>query len=294
MSRLSGSPFPETLANNSEIAAEHSRMTIDEISRAISMSEIRRLSFDELLRRIERLWEDPQAGEIVYRACEEELSENQFYALAESVRRLADAIDLLPSPQKASPDRSVRRMLARMPAEIAAPVAEQWLEHKRKFRREVAYHVLRQCGLTPASGPRLLEIFNRTGDRECLKLIARYPVAIGELDVPSLLDEMDDDYWRMRLVQAALISDKAKATALANSHPHEFVRAVGRLREKTLTPELRELFNKHSGDLSFLSLYAWALGQLGAHAELAELKDYVETLRKLAPLPMGCTECVSN
>jgi len=270
---------PEELANNPEIVAEYRRIAIFEIDRTISLSEIRCLPFDNLLERIERLWEDSQAGEIVYRACEEELSDNQYYALAESIRRLADAIDLLPSAQKASPDRAIKRMLARMPAQIAAPVAEQWLEHKRKFRREVAYRVLRECGLTAASGPHLLDVFSRTGDQECLKLIARHPIAIGDLDMAPLLDKVDEYYWRMRLVQATLISDKAKASALADSHPREFLHSVGRLKDATLMAKLRELFEKHSEDLGFLSLYAWALGQLGAHVELAKLKNHVEKLR---------------
>lgn len=272
-------PLPEELANNPEIVAQHRRMAIDEIGRTISMSEIRCLPFDDLLKRIERLWEDRQAGEIVYRACEEKFSDNQFYALVEFIRRLANAVDLLPSAQKASPDRAIKRMLARMPAEIAAPVAEQWLEHKRKFRRELAYQVLRECGLTTASGPRLLDIFSRTGDQECLKLIARHPIAVGDLNIPSLLGKVDEDYWRMRLVQAALISDKAKAMALADLHPREFSHAIGRLKDTTFTPKLRELFEKHSEDLNFMSLYAWVLGQLGAHVELAELKKHVEKLR---------------
>ena len=209
--------LPEKFANDPEMVAEHRRMAIEAISRTIRMSEIRCVPFDEMLKRIEHLWDDRYAGEIVYRACNEKLSDNQYYALAELIRCLADAVDLLPSGQKASSDRAIKRMLASMPANIAAPVAEQWLEHKRKFRRELAYRVLRECGLTAASGPRLLDIFGRTGDQECLKLIARFPVSIGDLDVPSMIEEMDDGYWRMRLVEAALISNKNRAMALADS-----------------------------------------------------------------------------
>ena len=208
--------LPERFANDPEMVAEHRRQALEAINRTIQMSEIRCVPFDDLLARIEHLWDDPQADQIVYRACKEKFSENQCYALAELIRRLADAVDLLPSEQKPSLDRAIKRMLADMPADIAAPVAEQWLEHKRKFRREIAYRVLRECGLTATSGTRLLDVFNRTGDQECLRLLARFPVAIENMDIPPILEKMDEYYWRMRLVQAALISNNTSAMVLAD------------------------------------------------------------------------------
>ena len=270
--------LPENFANDPDMVADHRRQALEVINRTIKMSEIRCVPFDDLLARIEHLWDDPQADQIVYRACNEELSENQCYALAESIRRLANAVDLLPSEQKPSPDRAIKRILAGMPAEIAAPVAEQWLEHKRKFRREIAYQVLRKCGLTAASGTRLLDVFSRTGDQECLRLLARFPVAVGNMDITPTLEKMDEYYWRMRLVQAALISNKNSAMALADSYPYEFLHAVGRLRDATVLPKLTDLFRTRSHDLQFISLYAWALGQLGAYNALLELKTDVEKL----------------
>jgi hypothetical protein len=270
--------LPQQFANDPEMIAEHRRMALDAIHRTIRLSEIRCVPFDELLNKIEHLWDDPCAGEIVYRACNEDFSDNQYYALAESVRRLADAVDLLPSGQKASPDRAIKRMLARMPAQIAAPVAEQWLEHRRKFRRDLAYRVLREGGLTAASGPGLLDVFGRTGDQECLKLIARFPEAVGDMDVSSIVKQIDNDYWRMRLVQAAIVAKNIHAMSLAESHPFEFLHAIGRLKDATVLPKLRVLFRKHSDDLRFISLYAWVLGQIAANEELLALKAHIERL----------------
>ena len=269
---------PERFANDPEIVAEHRRQALEAINRTIKMSEICCVTFDNLLARIERLWDDPDAGQIVYRVCNETLSENQCYALAESIRRLANAVDLLPSVQKASPDRAIKRMLVSMPAEIAVSVAEQWLEHKRKFRREIAYRLLRECDLTAASGARLLDVFSRTRDQECLRLLARSPAAIENMDIQPILENMDDYYWRMRLVQAALISNKTHAMALADSYPYEVLHSIGRLRDATVLPKLADLFATHSHDLQFVSLYAWVLGQLGAYTELLTLKAHVEKL----------------
>jgi len=278
--------IPKSLEDEPDIVSECRRMALDDIYRTISMSEIRCLPFEELLKRVEHLSDDPQAGEIVYRVCEEEFSDKQLHLLATTIQRLAVAVDHLPSAQKSSVDRAIKRMLASMPASIAAPMAERWLDHKRKFRRQIAYRVLRECGLTAVSGPRLLEVFNRTADQECLKLIARYPVALRDLGVPSLLEKVDDDYWRMRMVQAAVVADKPKAMALADSYPLEFLHAIGRLKDATLQPDMLVLFEKHSDDLKFLSLYAWVLGQLAARPELIELKVHVEKLRQQPANPI--------
>jgi hypothetical protein len=134
--------LPQEFAGNPVLVEAHRTMMLDEIDRTIRMAEIRCLPFDDMLRRIEHLWDDDAAGEIVYRACSEPLSQNQLCALAESVSRLAETVEGLPSTLKAKLDRAIKRILSRMPAEVAVPIAEPWLEHKRKFRREVAYHIL--------------------------------------------------------------------------------------------------------------------------------------------------------
>ena len=51
------------------------------------------------------------------------------------------------------------------------------------------------------------------------------------------------------------------------------------LKDATPRPKMRELFDKHSDDLKFFSLYAWVLGQLRASEQQAALKAYVENLR---------------
>ncbi len=270
--------LPKDFEGDPELVAMHRATALEAINRTLRMSEIRCASFDEMLARIEHLWDDPYADEIVYRFSTEPLTENQYFALAESIRRLADEADGLPSPKKASVDRAIKRMLASMPAKAAAPVAEQWLEHKRKFRREIAYKILRVCGLTSGSGTTLLSVFNRTGDQECLRLIARFPIALAHVDVPSVMKLIEDDYWRMRLVQSAIMFDKSKAMLLANSYPVEFIHAIGRLKDETALPRIAEIFKANHDDLRVISIYAWALGQIKDINALMELKKHIEKL----------------
>lgn len=257
----------------------HRKMLIEEIDRTLSLAEVRCLSFDELLSKIEQLPEIGDTGEIVFRACEYELSLNQAYSLAESVRRLSDTIDGLPSRRKPTYDRAVKRILSRLPAEVAWPVTEPWLEHKRKFRRETAYAILRKTGVNDRAGLRLLKVYEKTRDQKALELIVRNPSATRDLDIEQVLPLFEDEYWRMRLVEAVLIDDEPKALILASNFPREFTHAVGRQKRKNLLSELRNLFDLQSENLDFLSIYAWALGQLGEMHELQKLRAHIEELR---------------
>ncbi|WP_170573540.1 hypothetical protein [Ruegeria atlantica] len=238
------------------------------------------MPFDKLLTQIESLPELESPGEIIFRACEYELTRNQAFALAESVRRLADHVDELPSRRKPTYDRGIKRMLSRLPAEAAWPVAEPWLEHKRKFRRETAYAILRKTGVDEKAGARLLKIFLRTGDQAALELIARNPVATRDLEIGKTLPLFADEYWRMRMVEAVLIENSSKAVAFKFVYPREFTHAVGRQKKNFLLSELRSLFDLNAENLDYLSIYAWALGQLGALSELSELREHLESLSR--------------
>jgi hypothetical protein len=263
------------VTHSPEFADWHRQAQLQKLDRTIRMAEIRCIPFDELLGRIERLWSDDAASEITFRASEEPLSHNQLHALAESVKRLADASEHLPSALKSSIDRAVRRLLSRMPAEIAAPLAEPWLEHKRKFRRKTAYAILRRTGITAACGPRLLAVFQRTGDQEALKLLARNPPAVAAVDAAYMASVIDDEYWRMRVVWSLLLENVEKGVSLSDVYPREFVWAAGRHKDPALLPAMRHLFDTHHDDLEFVSMYAWALGQLGARDELHRIRHVI-------------------
>ncbi len=278
MARQNYDPLAELL-NDPGLAEELRRAQLVELDRTIRLADVRCISFDELLSRIERLWEDEEASEIVYRASTEEFGYDQFCAIARSVRRLADAVDRMPSPSKARIDRAMKRILARMPGEIATLIVLPWLEHKRKFRREIAHAVLRKAGLDPQSGVALVAIFQRTGDQGCLKLLARNPSALAVSDAKQVLDLLDEEYWRMRALEALLVAGDERAILLCARYPREFVWAVGRQKDATLLTVLRSLLDAHAQDLAFVSLYAWALGQIGARDELHRVREVYVAVR---------------
>ncbi|MDO3432572.1 hypothetical protein QWJ46_07725 [Rhizobium sp. CBN3] len=274
--------IPSSLKDDPDIVALHRQFLVEEIDRTLSLAEVRSLPFDELLTGIECLPNIDNSSEIIFRACEYEPSLNQAYSLAESVRRLADSVEELPSRLKPTYDRAIRRILSRLPAEVAWPVCSPWLEHKRKFRRETAYLVLRKTGVDETAGARLLGVFQSTGDQMALELIARNPLATRNVNIETILPLFDDEYWRMRLVEAVLMDDETKSVMLATKYPREFTHAVGRQKQKSMLPKLNSLFDLQSENLEFLSIYAWALGQIGAMEEIRKLRVHIERLRFLA------------
>jgi len=78
------------------------------------------------------------------------------------------------------------------------------------------------------------------------------------------LSDVSLSHGRYSILTSRIIkpTHKPKVMALADTYPSEFLHAIGRLKDATLRPKMRELFDKHSDDLKFLSLYAWVLGQL--------------------------------
>jgi hypothetical protein len=165
-----------------------------------------------------------------------------------------------------------------MPADIAAPIAEPWLEHKHKFRREMAYRIFRGAGVPPEFDPRLLAAFKKNGDQQCLELVARYPAAVAATGHTVLAESITDKYWKMRVIQSLLISDVERGVSLSSAYRREFVWASGRQRDVTLLPILRGLFEANPGDLDFLSIYVWVLGQLGATDELSRMRQLISQL----------------
>lgn len=270
--------IPQHLLNDPEVAAMHRELLLHEIDSTLSLAEARCMPFDEMLIKIENLPEQSNYREITFHACEYKLSQNQGFSLGEAVRVLAERVDELPSKKKAAYDRAVKRMLSRLPAEVAWSVAAPWLEHKRKFRREIAYSALRKTGVDENAGVQLLDIYDRTGDQSALELIARNPEATRNIEVESAIRLFEDQYWRMRMVEAVLIDEASRAISIKYSYPREFTQAVGRQKAKELLPELRLLLEKNAEDLSFLSIYAWALGQLKAMNDLNQLRIHVGKL----------------
>jgi hypothetical protein len=108
---------------------------------------------------------------------------------------------------------------------------------------------------------------------------------VAAVDAVNLLALIEDDYWRMRIIEALLKTGEATGISFGSLYPYEFAWAVGRNKDTVLLPVLASLFDNHSNDLDFLSIYVWALGQLGAQDHLFRVRAYVRRLDMHTAMP---------
>jgi len=197
---------------------------------------------------------------------------NRFFRL---LCTLAEAADRLPSRDKAAADRRLEMWMRLLPQSEALNLAMRFRSHQRKARRDIAERTLKRVGVDPAIAAFLLAEYQTTRSQSCLEMIARSPRAVLSVDAEYLLANLDDSYWRMRVIEGLLRESRRRAYALSRKYPFEFIYAVGRLGLHEALPRLRSLFRDHSEDMEYLSLYSWTLEQLGANRDLCSLQRFV-------------------
>jgi hypothetical protein len=258
-----------------EIRRMLERAALDELVRTIRLARVRCIAPEKLIARVPGIWEDANRSEVILRLSELELSEQQLIKLADAVRVLAHVGDRLPSREKSRVDSALGRIIRILPRSVANELVEPFLDHPRRSRREIAYRSLRQVGVTVEMARKLIQAFERTGDENLLELIARSSETVPKVNALFLLEKLSEDYWRVRVIQALLRHAPTRAIELASSFPREFVWALGREKARAQLNIAIQLSREHPRDIEFLSLFAWALGQLGADKELEDLVGHV-------------------
>jgi hypothetical protein len=253
---------------------------LEDIDKALRLAEIRALPLNDVLARVPTLLNDERREEILIRLQEESLSDEDAVGLADHVRRLADEWDRLPSRAKARGDATLMRLLRALPDEQCYPLALQFVKHPRKARRSAVYKILRGRELPADMAAELTAVYETTGDDVLLELIARNPPLVARTDETYLLDNIREPYWQMRVVEALLRAEPARAVKVAHDWPRGFVHAVGRAVSREHLPLLRELLRANAEDPEFLGIYTWALGRVGDADAFEELRRTVAELRK--------------
>ena len=229
-----------------------------------------------LISRIERIWEDDEAENIIRRVNEIQLSREDERNLATTLKKLANEGETLPYKLKTKVDRALARLTKCLSPEYACDVAGQFFDHPRKARRDIACRIFSKVDLDDQLAKKLLGLFAERKEEELLHLIARSSQIIHKLDVETLLSNISDEYWRARVIQALLENDRKKATDLSSQYPFEFVHAVGRIKDKGSLEILKELFRKNRNGFEFLGIYVWCLGILGAQQQLIEVEKILD------------------
>ena len=242
---------------------------------ALSLARVRCMTFSELITCLDQIEQIEDAPHIIDRFCELELTPDQQSLLVPALKSLAERAESLPAKEKSRIERYLRRLLLQLAPESAAEVAGPFFAHKRRVRRQIAFDVFRRTGVTPSLAEDLWTLYQERGDQEYLELIARTPTALMRLPVDKVLHEVEDEYWRARIIQATIERNANRAPNMAQAYPYEFVHAVGRTRDASFMPVLLGIFQGNRMDLEFLSIFTWCLGVLGARDHLHVVEDAI-------------------
>lgn len=251
------------------------RMKLGELDRTIQYAHLRCLSPDEIIDRIAKLDEGDDANDYVHRLSEMELADSELERLVDAMDSLAQRSENAFSKLKGKLDRTLLRLVRLLPSDLANRFAMPFVDHPRKARRQWAYSALRKKQISQAIAVKLLKVFHETGDQEALHLIARNPEHVPEIGADVLLENLDDEYWRARVVEALLLHDRQSALSLSRQYPFEFAHAAGRVEDTSLLGSLCELLDDNRDSLEFLSIYAYALGKLRGKDQLESLEEFI-------------------
>jgi hypothetical protein len=259
-----------------EYAAIEYRSLLENIRGVFTFAEIRCLSHAELLSRIPVIWKDPNREEVIQCFQEVTLSIDELQILFGHLKYLSNVGETLVSQEKARVDRIIGRLGRLLPGNLAAELVTSLLHSKRKSRREVAYRLIRTIKPSKPLAKLLLQRFREIRDQRLLQIIARSAELVPDLNAEFLLQNLEEHYWRARVIEALIRHDVERAIDLAVSYPREFVHAVGRCGAASLAGVMHNLYEKCQDDLEFVSLYVWALGKIGDRHELERMRSIVD------------------
>ena len=252
---------------------------IREIERTLEFARVRSMPFEVLIDNLQRIDEIDNPTLIIERFCEMDINQDQEKSLIPILKSFSNEADKRPSKEKAKLDRYLRRLLRQISPQSAALVAGEFFEHNRKARRQIAYDVFKHVGLTPDLSKKLIKLYQKHKDLNCLELIARHPSAIASVDHNYLLCELADEYWRARVIQALLEQNTQGLKTIAKQYPYEFVHAVGRTKDIAHLPEVLNLFKENRSDIEFLSIFTWCLGVLRANKHLKLIERAIDEIK---------------
>jgi hypothetical protein len=259
----------------------HELILVHQLDRTIKFARLRCLPRQHIIEQVLNMDND-DLDAYLYRLRELEPTISELEFIADAMTGLASKYESASPETKLKVDKALLRLIHLLPAELAYRFAEPYLDHPRKTRRKWAYAALRGKPLAGTAVEKFARVFRELNDKATLPFITMNPQCVQALGADFLLrrlNEKDQGYFRARVLGALLSYDRVAAVALSHNYPWEFVYAAGRSGDKSLLLEVRGLFEANAQNGEFLSIYAWALGKLGADDDLNSLEQFVERKR---------------
>jgi hypothetical protein len=246
--------------------------------RTLALAKIRCLPLKEKLRRLKNGLDEEYFDELAFAVGESERSKHQNTELAAIVANLAKRSAHLRSSERARLDRRVGKLLRVLPFDLARPIVLDLLSDPLKQRRKIALKGVRSEAMDDHFVELLWNRFRETDDVSLLKVILGRPIPLDTVDPYRLIDSFDEDYWKMRVIEATLKADGSRGTEFASSHPLPFIWACGRLEDRRMTSSVVDCLSSAPDKVALIDITAWALGKLGATAELTRLEALLNQL----------------
>jgi len=253
-----------------------SQISPEKLLSKVDLAEIYCLSFDELISRIERIWEEPFAFDIIYRFYSLKLTKNQTELLYDTILKLSKFYKNLSKKEKNALDRRIKKLSELLPKKYALKLAYEFDTHNRVAIRNIADKFFRLLGVNKQKANALFKKYLDTKDEKYLILIARYPNALKYIDDRIVLENLSEKYWRMRIIEKMIQYNKPKAYKISRKFPFEFIYAVGRLEQQDALPYLQRILRNNKKDLEILSIYIWAVKKLSAKEEIKKLRNIIQ------------------
>jgi hypothetical protein len=246
--------------------------------RTLALAKIRCLPLKEKLRRLKKGLDEEYFDELAFAVGESERSKRQNTELAAIVANLATRSAHLRSSERARLDRRVGKLLRVLPFDLARPIVLDLLSDPLKRRRKIALKGIRSEAMDDHLVQLLWNRFRETDDVSLLKVILGRPIPVDTLDPYRLIDSFEEDYWKMRVIEATLKADRSRGTEFSSSHPLPFIWACGRLEDRRMTSSVVGCLSNAPDKVALIDITAWALGKLGATEELRRLEALLNQL----------------
>jgi hypothetical protein len=214
------------------------------------------------LERVATIWEEPDPSRVVDWLYRRSFSSEEEHVLLTSLRRIQHQMDTLPRRQRLLADRTLYRLLHKLPLELSRELVVHCIQSRRKLCRAAGYRALMVHGIPQDLAALVWSRYGETGDEEPLKLLACAPNVLGGLDVHELLRCLPEKYYRIRLIESLLIIHDTRIDQLALAYPIEFAWAAGRTADIALVPTLRALLSANKHEPEFVWSCMWAFSKM--------------------------------
>ena len=253
-------------------------MAIRGARRTIDLAEIRCIPFHRLIERVPKLPTDSRSSEIVLAIEERNRTRKQNRALSTALRKLIRIVDDTRGIDKGRMDRRIGRLLRALPPDLSHPIAVKCISHSRKSRRAAGLKGLSIDSNDEEIARYCVSCYDTTGDERILRALVRHPARLISVEPSRLVAAFseDDEYWQMRVVEAALRTDQNIGLSFSATHPGLFIWAAGRVGDAKILPEISRCFAVSSNKLELIGIVAWAYGKLGAYTELRGLRSVLD------------------